>query len=359
VSRARAYLPLVAIVVFVATTVAILASAGSTLGYDFQAYVQAAQRLLDGKPLYDPTVDLAGGFAIFLYPPPFAVAFVPFALLGAAGQWVWIGLLIGCVVGAIALMPVSATIRWTMLLLAGLDWPVLYSLKLGQVGPLLLLLFVLGWRWLERPTALGVTVGLGGLVKLQPLLLVGWAALVGAWRSAAVATAVFVGACVLTLPIVGLTAWSQYVTLLRSVSEPVTTPHNFTAGAVLYQAGVSAGVASAIQWASVAATLVIVVVASRRLSLAGSFVVAVVATQLVSPLLWDHYAVILLLPVAWLLAHGARWAVAIPLATSLLLLWVVPAAIYPIIFWAALVGPFTVRSDTAALPAQAHPQVLA
>ena len=84
-----------------------------------------------------------------------------------------------------------------------------------------------------------------------------------------------------------------------------------------------------------------------------------VATQLVSPLLWDHYAVILLLPVAWLLGHGARWAVAIPLATSLLLLWVVPAAIYPIVFWAALVGPFTIRSDTAALPAQAHPQVLA
>ena len=43
--------------------------------------------------------------------------------------------------------------------------------------------------------------------------------------------------------------------------------------------------------------------------------VAVVATQLVSPLLWDHYAVVLLLPTAWLLARGAWWALAIPLAT--------------------------------------------
>jgi len=348
VTRARAFLPPIAIVVFGATTLAILASAGATLGYDYQAYVQAAQRLLDGQPLYDPAVDVAGGFAIFLYPPPFAVAFVPFALLGSAGLWVWTGLLVACVVGAIALMPVSATIRWGILLLAGLDWPVLYSLKLGQVGPILLLLFVLGWRRLERPTTLGATIGLGGLVKLQPLLLVGWAALVGAWRSAAVAAAVFAAACLVTLPLVGTASWTDYATLLRSVSEPVTTPHNFTVGAVLYQAGVSAEAATAIQWAGVAATLLIVVMGARRLSLAAGFIVAVVATQLVSPLLWDHYAIILLLPTAWLLAHGARWAVVIPLATSLPLLWIVPAAIYPVVFWAALVGPFTVRGRATA-----------
>jgi len=341
VTRARAFLPPVAIVVFVATTLAILASAGDKLGYDYQAYVQAAQRLLDGQPLYDTGVDLAGGFAIFLYPPPFAVAFVPFALLGSAGVWVWTGLLIACVVGAIALMPVSATLRWVLLLLAGLDWPVLYSLKLGQVGPILLLLFVAGWRWLDRPEPLGATIGLGGLVKLQPLLLVGWAALVGAWRAAAVAVGVVAVACLVTLPLVGTTAWTDYVTLLRSVSEPVRTPHNFTLGAILYQAGLSAEAATAIQWAGVAITLVLLIVGARRLALAAGFVVAVTATQLVSPLLWDHYAVVLLLPTAWLLANGARWAIAIPLATSLPLLWLVPPAIYPIVFWAALLGPFS------------------
>lgn len=343
-TRARAFLPPVAIVVFVTTTLAVLYSGwiGDTLGYDYEAYVRAAQRLLDGLLLYDPAVDVAGGFAIFLYPPPFAVAFVPFALLGPGGVWVWTGLLIACVVVAIALMPVSSTIRWVTLLLAGLDWPVLYSLKLGQVGPILLLLFVLGWRWLERPSALGASIGLGGLVKLQPLLLIGWAVLAGAWRAAVVAVAVVAIACLVTLPLVGVTAWTDYVSLLRSVSEPVGTPHNFTVGAVLYQAGVSASVATAIQWASVAVTLVLVVLAARRLTLAAGFVVAVTATQLVSPLLWDHYAIVLLLPTAWLLANGARWAVAIPLATSVLLLWVVPPAIYPIVFWAALAGPFSV-----------------
>ncbi len=363
-TRARAFLAPVAIVVFVAATLAILVSAGATLGYDYQAYVQAAQRLRDGQPLYDSAVDVAGGFAIFLYPPPFAVAFVPFALMGSAGLWVWTGLPVACVVGAIALMPVSATIRWVILLLAGLDWPVLYSLKLGQVGPILLLLFVLGWRWLDRPTPLGATIGLGGLVKLQPLVLVGWAVLVGAWRSAAAAVAFAAVVCLVTLPLVGLTAWTDYVTLLRSVSEPVTTPHNFTIGAVLYQAGMTSGIATAIHWASVAAVLLVVVVGARRLSLAAGFVVAVVATQLVatqlvSPLLWDHYAIVLLLPVAWLFAHGARWAVAIPLATSLPLLWLVPAAIYPVVFWAALLGPLLVRDRATTTTATATPPAIA
>jgi Glycosyltransferase family 87 len=347
VTWARAFLPPAAIVVFSVTTLAILASAGSTLGYDYQAYVQAAQRLLDGQPLYDPAVDVAGGFAIFLYPPPYAIAFVPFALIGPAGMGLWTGLLIACIVAAIALMPTSATIRWAVLLLAGLDWPVVYSIKLGQVGPILLLLFVLGWRWLERPAALGTTIGLGALVKVQPFLLVGWAALARAWRAAAVAVAVVAVGCLVSLPFVGVGAWADYVALLRSVSEPVTTPHNFTVGAVLYQAGASASVANAIQWAGVVATLLAVVVGARRLTFAGGFVVAAVASQLVSPLLWDHYAVILLLPTALLLAHGARWAVAIPLATSVPLIWIVPAAVYPIVFWVALVAPFTIRDRSA------------
>ena len=36
-----------------------------------------------------------------------------------------------------------------------------------------------------------------------------------------------------------------------------------------------------------------------------SYLVAVVASQLLSPILWDHYAMLLLLPVAWLLDRGA------------------------------------------------------
>lgn len=345
---ARATLPVLGILVFASFTAAILSTAGHTLGYDYQAYAQAAERLLNGQPLYDPAVDLAGGFAIYLYPPPFALAFVPFELLGEPiGLYAWTGLLITCTVAAIALMPVFPTVRWTMLLLAGLDWPVLYSLKLGQVGPILLLLFVLGWRWLDRPADLGGTITAGTLIKVQPALLAVWAVLAGRPRAAAIAAGLVVVVVLATLPLVGVSAWTDYVAIIRSVSEPITTPHNFTPGAVLFQAGVDQSIAGAVQWAVVAATLAAVVIAARRLTADASYVVAVVATQLISPLLWDHYAIVLLLPTAWLLARGAGWALAVPLATSLPLVPFVPAAIYPIVFGVMLVAPFIDRRAEA------------
>lgn len=341
---ARAALPVLAVLAFAAVTVAILATAGTTWGYDYQAYAHAAGRLIDGQPLYDSGVDLAGGFAIFLYPPPFALAFVPFELLGdPLGLYAWTALLVGCTVGAIALMPVSATLRWGLLLVAAVDWPVMYSLKLGQVAPILLFLFVIGWRSLEQPRALGATIGAGALVKVQPALLGVWAVITGRWRAALIGLGIAAGACLVTLPFIGTGAWGDYLDLLRKVSVPVQTPHNFTPGAVLFQAGVDAGLASAVQWLVVVAALVLVVGAARWRSTSASYVVAVVASQLLSPLLWDHYAVILLLPAAWLAARGAWWALAIPMATSLPLIWFVPAAIYPVLFGVSLVAPVVLR----------------
>jgi uncharacterized membrane protein len=68
--------------------------------------------------------------------------------------------------------------------------------------------------------------------------------------------------------------------------------------------------------------------------------VAVIASQLLSPILWDHYALLLLLPVAWLLHRGRTWAVLIPLATTVLLVGVTPPVVYPMAFGVTLVALF-------------------
>ena len=47
-------------------------------------------------------------------------------------------------------------------------------------------------------------------------------------------------------------------------------------------------------------------VTALRLGAAPSYLVAVIASQLLSPILWDHYALLLLLPVAWLVDRGWR-----------------------------------------------------
>src|SRR5262249_31402946 len=93
------WLPPIALAAVVFGTLGIISSAGAPLGYDFEAYLPAAQRLLHGQPLYDPSFSVAGGFAIYLYPPPFALAVVPFALLPSTlATWAWLVALVAAFV---------------------------------------------------------------------------------------------------------------------------------------------------------------------------------------------------------------------------------------------------------------------
>jgi hypothetical protein len=316
----------------------VAADRAGTLGFDFLAYHQAANRVLAGERLYDPTIQQTGGFGLFYYPPPFALAIVPLALLpGPTAVWLWAGLSMVAFLAGVALLPIRRDVRWLIVLLAALSWPFAYAFKLGQVGPLLFLLFAIGWRWLDEPRAMGASAAIGALIKLQPGLLLGWAILTRRWLAAAIGVAILIVA-VLAATIVagGPTVWTDFASLLRNVSDPNTTPHNFTPGAVAYQLGATAAAAVAIQVASTVLAVTVAVVVALRAPAAASYLAAVTASQLVSPVLWDHYAMLLLLPVAWLLARGHWWAVAIPLATSILTFDLVPAAVYPIAFWVTL-----------------------
>jgi hypothetical protein len=81
-----------------------------------------------------------------------------------------------------------------------------------------------------------------------------------------------------------------------------------------------------------------VVVAARRATAEASYLVTVVASQLLSPVLWNHYAMVLLLPVAYLLAAGRWWAIAIPLVTATPLIALTPLVAYPAVFWVTLLA---------------------
>ncbi len=336
-------LPIVASLVFVVTVGATLAVAGDTLGFDFLAYHQAALRLIDGAQLYDLNFQTTGGFGLFYYPPTFAPFILPLGLLSAtAAVWGWIAVLVGAFWLGVAILPTSRTVRWWIVLLAGLSWPFVYAVKLGQVGPLLFVLFAMGWRWLDDPVRVGTSAAVGAAIKLQPGILFVWAVLARRWA------AVVVGAVALALLAFASTilatvdAWSDFATLVRQVGDPIRTEHNFTPGAVAYQLGVAADLASGIQGVSTVLVLAAIAVAVRWATAEASYLVAVIASQLLSPILWDHYAMILLLPVAYLLSAGRWWALAIPLATSVALVGVIPPVVYPISFFAALAATLVV-----------------
>ena len=141
--------------------------------------------------------------------------------------------------------------------------------------------------------------------------------------------------------VAGPSAWFQEADLLGRVSKPILTPHAFGIGRLLYEAGVPEGVALAVHVANLALVAAVAAFAVWRASAVGSYLAVVVASQFLSPVLWDHYALVLLLPVAWLLSRGRWWAALIPLATATpLLLLPIPGTgwIYPVVFWAALLA---------------------
>ena len=332
-------LPLVAIASFALGVGATLAVAGNTLGFDFLAYHQAAVRLINAQPLYDMAYSQTGGFGLFYYPPTFAPFLMPFGLLSAsAATWAWIVLSLAAFLAGVRVMPVPTSIRWWTVLLAGWSFPFVYGLKLGQVGPVLFLLFAIGWRWRDDPVRLGVSSAIGAAIKLQPGLVIAWALLSRRFRAVAVGVLVLLGLAGVATLLAGVSSWPDFWQLLRTVSDPVTTAHNFTPGAVAYQFGVSAEVATALQGLSTLGALVLFVAAIRFASDEASYLVTVVASQLVSPIVWDHYAMLLLLPVAYLLARGWWWALAIPLVTAWPLVGITPPVAYPAVLWATLVA---------------------
>jgi hypothetical protein len=311
---AGAVLPVGSLLLLAAMLALILSAAGNTLGYDFEAYAGAARRLINGERLYDAGASAAGGFGIYLYPPPFAVAIAPLLLLpDAVARWMWV-LAMGCCLPLGAnLMPVRRDVRWKIVCLGALSWPFLYSVKLGQVGPLLFVLFAVAWRWRDRATPLGISIALGALVKVQPAILVVWALAADRRRAAVMAVVTAVVVVAVSTVFTGIGTWIDYLALLGRVSSAVSTPHNCSPGAVLYQAGFSEAVAGAGQWLASAAAAGAVLLLWRSGRAEVGLMGAIVASQLLTPLLWDHYAMLLLLPTAWLLQRGRTWAAVIPL----------------------------------------------
>jgi hypothetical protein len=329
-----------------------LRTASNSLGCDFSAYYGAARHWFDGQPIYDLATTSTGSCGTYQYPPPFVLAAAPFSLLGFdLGNWLWIGFLIGCWGIGTALLPLKLSTRWTVLLLGAIGWPLIFGVRIGQVAPILYLVFAYAWRNLDRPIPLGASIAIGGLVKLQPGLVAVWLLARHEWQ--ALAAAVVVGLAGVAIAFVaGLRDWVGMLTLLRSLTDAVTVSTNMALGATLHNLGLNAALAGTIQTINTVAVLGLVVIAGLRLPRVPGFLIAIVATQLISPILWSHYALLLLLPVGWLLDRRQWWAAIIPVAEAWILLpfmpnWSYTAAFYLVFAVLFAVGWQERRSEAA------------
>ncbi len=327
---------------FVSAWTLILSSSTAAWSYDFRAYFDAANRLVQTGSPYQPEMLLGVSVAHrFLYTPLVALMFIPSTALSIQVAGLLWGLLNVTLLGlCCALMPVPRDVRLAVLAVGVLSPAVFSGLDLGQVNVIVLLCSVVLWRWLDqRIGSWAVAVALN--MRLPMAIILVWWGLRVKWRLVG-ATAVLMTLMVLvTLPFVSVQRWSDFLAVAAH-GVGAGTLSSFDFGSVVAATG---GPAWASPLALAGSYLVgaLAVLWSLRRDREISLIVTVMATLLLSPVLQLHYLTALLLPAALMAGRGRTWGVLLPLLT-----WV-PGPLLPFVALLGMILPFTLpdRGDRA------------
>ena len=154
----------------------------------------------------------------------------PFAAIPEhEGALTWHALHILTLVLACAVMPVSATVRLAAFGVAALSHAVTFDISVGNVSSLLLLPMALAWRWLDRP---GGAVAQALAICVRPTLgiVVVWQLLRRQWRAVAWTLGAGLVIMAMTLPIVGLDGYVDYLAVLRNMTDTLGVERNLDLG---------------------------------------------------------------------------------------------------------------------------------
>jgi alpha-1,2-mannosyltransferase len=285
--------------------------------HDFMIYVEAGQRILDGRPLYIDNHPGDHWEEDFVGPPFQGVFFVPFGYLArtnyAVARTLWdlanlTTLLAGLWCWARAFAPALTRCAplWRSLAavvaLAAVSVPVFASLRNANTTSWIFLALGAAALALTRqhPVAAGTIIGAAAAFKAFPALFILYLVFRREWRGAMAAVAT---AATLTLMLALFVGWTEYVEAVRvwvthsSVAPPWSQNQSV---ANLVRRLVPSWSASALLagWAIlVIATTVTVTRRTPRQASALDFALVSAATVLLSPVVWNHYF-ILLLPAA-------------------------------------------------------------
>jgi alpha-1,2-mannosyltransferase len=231
-----------------------------------------------------------------LYPPIFFMLGLPLAALPyAIAQIVWDTLLVAAVGAALWLLDVR---DWRCYGLTVLSWPFAIGLLYGNVSLLLVLGFAVVWRWRDHLRVLALVVGLLVAVKLFPLPLIAWLVITRRIRAAASSTAVALALIFVPWAAIGFSGLARYRAVL-DVHTRAWGAHSLS----LYGAVIAAGLPATLARAAgpAVAMLCLLAAAARRNGPQGdrdSFTLAILACVAISPIVWQHYFLLLLVPIA-------------------------------------------------------------
>ena len=282
---------------------------------DFISFWAAGQMALEGRAeaVYDiaahrsaeATAAPVGGLVPFPYPPPFLLMVMPFGLMPygvAFAAWILAG-------GLLYALAARAHMRPAVALAYP---PVLSNGLVGQNGFLTSAIFLFGSRWLDaRPALAGAVLGLL-VIKPQLGLLLPVALVAGRhWRSIAAAAGSSAALLAAALLAFGPGAYEGFVRMLPIYAEFMGSgrwPWNELASpfGFLRYLGVPAAPALAVH-SAIAAAAIAIVWRAWRLRWSNRVPVLAAATVLVPPYLFSYDALLLVLPLAALLADRRRW----------------------------------------------------
>jgi Glycosyltransferase family 87 len=322
---------------FLGLTIVLSAGRALNWAYDLNAYYDAALRFVSSGTPYQVET-LAGPFrpgpsGLYLYSPLPALLAVPLTSLSLGNAAVvWFVLRVALLAVTCAVMPVPRNVRLLVFGVAAFSRPVIYDLDLGNVSVVVTFLSVIVWRWLDRPAgALALAVSL--TVRPTMALVAAWWVLRLRWRPVAWTVALGVVVVGLTLPFLALQRWFDWGTVLLNVSDVMGIPSNADAGSAVLLVGGRSWLGTLALIAGYVIAVVAVLWSLRR-DRELSFVVTLMATLLLSPLLWSHYLTQLLVPAAFLAARGRWWGLLLPL-----LGWLPDPAV-PLLALAGMLAPF-------------------
>ena len=307
--------------VFIAVVVVLglvgLSAAEGLLAWDVRfAYLPAADFVLHGHTpypaLHDPILDEQKGY---VYPPQLLFVLMPLTVLpvGVAAGIVALGMLalLGLTLWMLGVRDVrcyAAAYLWV---------PAISGVLLSNLSiPLAFALAVL-WRYRNAVWTPAAALGLAVAAKflLWPMFV--WMLVTRRARVAVLAVAVGFVVTLAAWAVIGFEGLSGYPDLLRRLSE-LQSHRSYSFVGIASTLGLAPVVGKLAMAAVGGALLVGCVVFARRQDDARSFTCAVVATLALSPIVWLHYLVALLVPLA-ILRPRFTWLWLLPA-----LLWVSP-----------------------------------
>jgi len=271
--------------------------------FDFRTFWESGRSVLHGRspcPGALPEVADRLTFRPFVYPVPAAFLLSPLALLPyAAANVVFAVIAAAAVLGALRLLGVE---DWRCYGAAFVSLPVFDSIDAGAITPLLVLGAAALWRYRDRPLAAGALVAALVALKvfLWPLAL--WLGLSGRIRTALLSCAAAAAFVLVPWALIGFQGLGGYRDLLGDVARQ--QDRSYSLAALAEQLDVATTFARTVSVALAALLLFLAFRAARepgredRVRDRRSFTLALAAALTLTPVVWNHYLLLLFVPVA-------------------------------------------------------------